>query len=564
MRRWALLALVTAGLLAGTASSAQDFVTYLGAASGSRAKALVAAVDGASASLAKGRAGIREAMLKEEARALVCYALDSASRNGDNWASPDGALTGSRAAEGFVSGRTNALADAEALSSSTWTADGRFGQDLIGAREAAAAKLDALLRSASPSERASAGLEKLLSTDGGLARLFPEAAELGKALLKAGPSGRVIWLGALSRRVPAEIAGHLAASRSEIEAASPASRDSLERLENAVSAYRALIAAMPVASYLAELPISPLNRADSLGHAIIALLDLPGARAMSLIAAMERGDPLESASALAARRFASIWNSLPAVRRAMLQRIAFVSASSMARFSSLAAPPMAAAAAEPAPGSLAERALALNELSARLFALQSEPMDEVRAQTREPGLVLLERPDLAALAFSESRYANLDGDVRLRLGRLYHEADEAARKSIARDPRVAKAAERALGAKASSLVVETSELQVPEAELGRRLMFVVRATTDAGATLIFPAAVEVSAPAYAAAFARAASVEAAGSSSELLARYGQRVLCALPLDGGGSFVLACLPRGAERLSNDYAEAETRLLEGWKP
>ncbi len=557
--------------------SAQDFAALLGAGPGARAAALVSAMDASASALAKNRAELRERILKEEALALQAYVLDAASRNGENWALPDGSLKGSLAAEAFASSRARALSLAESLAASTWTGEIKGGKETFVSREAAAARLEAIIEPAFASEKASSGIERLLKPSASLSRLFPEAIELGTALKKAGRPGRALWLAALARRTSPELAERLASSRADIETLLPSSREVLDRLEAALGAYHSLIAAMPMAAFPAELPLSALHKADSLGKAIAALLELLPSRFLSLLTALERGDALEAAAAASVRRLASIFNALPAVGRSTLQRGAFVPPSSLARFAAIAAPLLPAEAGplktetggakdEPAPGKLESQVLELNRLAARLFSPPGGGIGPVGEGSEEPALLLLERPDLAGLALGEERYARLAGDARTRIARLYHAADEITRSSLAREPRLLKAAAKALGAKASAVGIEAVEITLPEGELGRRLAIVMKASADSGASVYLPVPVEISGPAYAAAFAKAAALDpkAAGGPLALFALYRQAILSALPLDDGGDFVLAAMPREPGGSSHDYAEAETRLLEGWKP
>ncbi|HET7838347.1 MAG TPA: hypothetical protein VFL04_01220 [Rectinemataceae bacterium] len=571
MRRFSPLALLPL-VLAALPLRAQDFSAYLGAGAGSRAASLLSAMDAAAAALAKSRAEIRARMVKEEGGALLAYALDSASQGGENWALPDASLLGSGAAEAFATSRAKALALAEELAASTWGAELRAGKEAIGSRELAAAKLEALVRAAPDTEKALLGIERILKPGASLSRLFPEALELGSALRKAGREGRMLWLAALARRTAPEMAAYLSASREGIESLSPASRETVDRLEAALAAYSGLIQALPVAAYPSELAVSALHKADTIGKAMGALLDLAPARSASLLGAMQKGDGLEAAAAAAAARFALIADALPAARRTMLQRAAFVSPSALARFSALAAPspvpvpvPVPAPKPDPEPAGLEAQALELNGLAARFFAATGQDGTAKPGQAEEPALLLLERPELGSLAAGEARYAGLAAEARLRLARLYHAADETVRTALSRDARLLKTAAKALGAKPASLAVEAADLGSGKGGFGRRVTFVARATGPGGTAVLFPVAAELAAPAYASALARNAQIPAPASpAGGFLARYDQSVVSSLDLDDGGHFLLSALPRAGESLAHDYAEAEIRLLEGWKP
>ena len=198
----------------------------------------------------------------------------------------------------------------------------------------------------------------------------------------------------------------------------------------------------------------------------------------------------------------------------------------------------------------------------------------------EPALLFLERPDLAAVARSEPRYAALYAEASRRLGAIYSRAAEDAASKLESSPTLARAAARALGSGAAGIAVRASDLSLPPNESGRRIAFFASASDASGLSIDYPLPAEMAAAEYAAAFSRVAGLEPAKlGTAELLSRFGQLAVCAYgPEDSDDSYVLDYFPkgRGSGTSPGSYPslssypslladlDLELALLGGWRP
>jgi hypothetical protein len=207
---------------------------------------------------------------------------------------------------------------------------------------------------------------------------------------------------------------------------------------------------------------------------------------------------------------------------------------------------------------------ALGALSSRIA---DEEADPGAARGPEPALLLLERPELAAVARSEARYATLYIEASRRLGSIYAQAAEEACGRLESSPSVERAAEAAFGGKYSSLVVSSADLLLPSEESGRRLAFVASVSGAQGSGLSMPIKPEIAAAAYSSAFARASGIEAskAANPSAFLPRYGQWIVAAYdPKGANDCLVDEVFPKGGGPAVLSDLDLELALLGGWQP
>jgi hypothetical protein len=184
----------------------------------------------------------------------------------------------------------------------------------------------------------------------------------------------------------------------------------------------------------------------------------------------------------------------------------------------------------------------------------------------EPVLLLLERPELAAIAKRETRYANLYAEASRRLGALYAQAAEGAQARLEASTAVAKAAALALGASPAGILVYAIDLDLPPEEPGRRISFFATVTDASGLSLSLPLRAETAGAMYAAAFSRAAGLGLSKADpSALLARYGQCVVSAYdPVGWNNDLAIESYPKNGGPSRFGDTELEIALLEGWRP
>jgi len=572
MRSFAFLAVAA---VAAAAGSAQGLSPYLPSAQRSRAAGLLSIVDSSTKGVELRRDAAFNALRDAEDASLTAFAASSASQGGAEWSGPGGMPAAGRAREAFATARSRALAAARALAEGTASADGSSVADLVKAREEAAAKLSALMNGAGLDAASQAAASKyLLGRAKGLAELFPEALEAGGALMKGGKGDRALWISALLRKGSEEIAAVLVASRADASKAAARNESALARLDAALSAYRALVAALPLAAH-PDILLDPAFDPSPLASAARSLAALPGGRAASLLAAMDRGDGRDRAASASARRLAALVPALPSARVDLLARLSGLGRSELLRFAELVARPAKAAAKAPAAGgakpassaaaerqgrSAADEAAALASVWAAIAQREAEEADTrhaggsaeagappaqplPRRGVPDPLLPLLRRPELLGLARAEPRYARLYGAAGVRLGALYRLADAETVAILFADAATSKAAAAALGESASSLTVESIDLPAGEA-LARAVGFRARATGAKGQEVLVPIAAAQAAAAYAKGFARAfglAEAADAGKAERLLAESGQRVVGACVSSEGRAYVLASVP-----------------------
>jgi len=365
------------------------------------------------------------------------------------------------------------------------------------------------------------------------------------------------------------VAAAFVESADEILAAAPAASRAMESLAASYGAYSAWMSGFALAACPGELASSMTTGPEPLSRGIAAFASLEPARASALVAALESGDGREAAAAAAARRLAAVWESLGAARRRELAAACAVQGSTMMAFASALAPSVAPRdqAVALSPDSIL---LSLNSLAAMIAG---EGSDGSRSGP-ELALLLLERPELAAAAAFEPRYASLYEQCDGRLEAIYRRAADDAAASIEAMPAVLKAAARSLGSAAQSLVVEAIDLGSGERSSGRRIAFVAIAKDSQGRITKLPVRAEMAADAYARSFAKAAGLggvaaksgtSSGGGAQKLLERYGQSLVTAYdPSRAGLRLAIASYPKGAgiDFLSAIYMERE--MLEGWRP
>jgi hypothetical protein len=540
---------------------AQDLSAYLPAKAAAKASRLLAAVDKSGASLAASRASTRAAQLKAEAEACEAYSLAAAARAGsDAWASPDGSRKEGDALAALAAARSKAKAAAAAL------AAGEGGGD-----DSATALAKLLLESGIAAKQA-LGLEKALRAGTkDLDSMFPELLEIEELLKKTGAPGAREAAVSMLRRCGAGIAASMLDSRQRILAIAPGADGALIRLDGAYGAYRLWIAASAIAAYPGELRSIGEAERSALAGGLRALAGLRPSRAASLLSAMAAGDGREQAAAGAARRLALAWDRSPESRRHEMAELCGVPESVAASFASVLAE---ASARNPAmrrdgtrilPSSAPSSSPRLDPLSsAYALSALNAALAEVEASAvplgTEPSLILLERPELARVARSEKRYASLYAETTRRLDAIYAQAEESASARLEASAALAKAASRALGKAPASLVVRA--LSLDPGSGSRLIAFIASASDASGSSVSMPIGSGLAAGEYAVAFAKAAGItDAKTEKAALLAKYGQRIVCAYdPESSGESLAIDYFPGpGSARPYPD--ELEYLLLEG---
>jgi hypothetical protein len=573
------------------------FSPILGQQAAAKAAPLLSAIDAAIKAIADGRAAAYKTLLDAEDTCRIAFALGMAREAGEPWTTFDGSLTSDAAWPAFFAARDRAAAVVAALSRGETSLDSKSAAAQALSLDSSVAKLAGIFTSAPLAEKTAQTLEKELARRCvGMEALFPEAVEAGTALMKAGAAGRALWFAALAQSRPYAAALALAEKREAAAHAAPEAARALEGLEFALSAYRDWIAAFPAAlhPYEAYRPLFDADReplsgrvaardagATSLGEAAGLLLALGIERGRALLAAMEGGDGRDRSAAASARRLSDVFLALDPSRRRMLSLSLGMELETLAAFADLAASSTRPSRAIPGAvefraTSREARALELNHIAAELAGSAAVSATAARSGSPSPAprieaaLVLLERPDLAALARAEPRYAKLNSELAARLTRILAAADAAARESLKRDPRIAKAAAAALGGPPAGFEVGSiyashvgsvgKEMDI--AEPGPVSFFALATAPDGRSMRIAVDAVKAAA-AYAAGFAGAAGLDAkaAAAPDALLARYGLRVEASLPAPRGRS-LLQSVPPDPGRL--DSTRIETMLIEGWLP
>jgi hypothetical protein len=434
--------------------------------------------------------------------------------------------------------------------------------------------LSGLILASGIGAKAASALEKFLTGKSkNLGRLFPEAAEIAGLLRNAGASGAREAASAAAHRGPEDIARSLVASKARILALAPAAGGAFARLEAVLAAYRAWIAAAPVAAYPGDLASSSPEEFAALAAGASAVSSLSAARASALFAAMAEGDARDAAADDAAGRLAEVWDRSPAPRRRALSALCGLPESTMAVFSAAWAAGGSARRVSPAAAKTSKSLdslsilAALNGLEAAIAEEESHAgagWDAVRSS--ESVLLLLERPELADAAQREPRYASLYAEASRRLAALYAQAAEDASTKLEASTDLVKASTLALGAKPAGIVVRAIDLKLPSPQSGRRLAFFATVTDASGQSVSLPLRADAAGTEYAGAFARAAGFGSAKvDASSFLAKYGQFTVSAYDPEGSNdALVIAVYPGGGGPARLGDCELELALLGGWRP
>jgi hypothetical protein len=573
-------ALLFLGLVAVSAwLYSQGPESFLPAKSGPRAVKLLATIEASSTSLAALREAGRAAQARAEAEAVESYALLAASRASSSaWAKPEGAASSAGAEGAFLAARAAARAAARLLAAGGERPPAEGEASLASSREGAAQALAALILAAGLKEKAALGLEKALASKAsGLGRLFPEALELESLLRRAGAAGAREAAAAMAYREPESIASSLLASKARIVSLSPAASGALSALEESLDAYRSWIASAWICAYPGDLGTAAEEERAALSAGLLSVLTLGQERGAALFSAMAAAGGRDGAAAGAGQRLAEIWQRSPAAKRRDLASLCGVHEYTLALFSSMAGRRAGEASSRPSVTDPLGAVAALNGLE--IAIADEEALGEAAVRGPEPALLLLERPDLAALAKRETRYAKMYAEASRRLGSLYAQAAEGAQARLESSGIVFKASSRALGSSPIDLVVRSQDLSLPVEESGRRLAFFAVATDSSGASISLAIAAETAGLEYATAFARAAglgTLKSSGPEPEaakiLLARYGQFVVSAYNPEGADDGLLMdYFPKTPEvsiktitphRLGE--TDLELALLSGWRP
>ncbi len=536
----------------------------------SKATKLLSGIDQRSAAIESKRAGIRAEQLLAESDAVEDYALIAASRGSQGaWAKPDGSAVATDASAAYASARARAKAAADTLA---------FGpsavEDLAASREAAADSLASLILGSGIKERSARRLEGFLAgKSAALAKIFPDAAAIASLLQRAGTAGAREAAAAMAHRGAQDIARSLLRSRARIAELAPASASSLARLEDAFAVYLAWMAAFPVAAYPGDLESATAEGKAVLSTGLKVVAGAVSERMTGFFAALAEGDGRAAAAAEAARRLAGLWANSPQVGREALASLCGVPYSTLALFSS----------AFPEPDGEGEASLqstrtpkasdpisilsSMNALEVSIAEQGFRPSGSAREA--EPALLILERPELAAIARSESRYAGFYAEASQRLSSLYAQAASDASATLESSGFLAKAAALALGSPASGISVRYFDFP-PPVEAGRRVAFFAVISDASGRSVSLPLPAEAAGVEYSRAFARAAGLRSAAvavktDAAALLARYGQSVVSAYDPEGSGdSLAMDSFPRGYSPSRLDDSALELALLGDWRP
>jgi hypothetical protein len=536
----------------------QDIASYFPSPAAPKAAKLFAAMNQASATIEARRAAVWNSELAAEATALEAYALLAASRPGQGpWASPDGSAKTAEASASLGAARAHAKAAARELASGD---DG--SAEALSSRDASAEAMAKLIFSSGLGGKSAIALGKTLSSKSKDSRIFPEITEIEELLRKAGGPGAREAAAAVSRRSAEGIALSLIAAKTRILALSPGTEGPLARLETDYRAYSAWIAAFPTAAYPGDLfSASDADRA-AVASGVSAFNALRPDRAALLVEAMASGDGRDAAAAQAARRLAYAWQRSPKPRRRSLAELCGLPESTMALFC-CALDPRRTAASEPAG---IDASSVINSLNGLAVAIAEEEASPNAAHGPEPSLLLLERPELAAAARSEPRYASVFAEASRRLDAIYAQAAEDASSKLEASPSLSKAAARALGSIPSSLGVRAVDLSLPSKESGRRIAFVATASDASGSSISLPLSAAAAGGAYAEAFAKASGLNAPKANpSLLLSKYGQWIVSAYDPEGvDDGLVVEVFPTSGGPARLGSPELELALLGGWRP
>jgi hypothetical protein len=553
-------------LLISPSLLAQGMGSFLPSKVAAKAAKLLASIDAYSAAIDSRRGAAREGQLRAEAAAVEAYALIAATRSsGTPWAKPDGSGRAADPSAAFATARAKAKAAAgEEL------ALGEGFAPLVS-RGGAEDALGALILSSGIGEKTAVKLDQFLARKArGFGRLFPEAQELAALLRASGAAGAREAAAAMAHRGDESVASYLVASKARLLARFPAAEEPIARLEAALAAHRAWVAASAVAAYPGDLVSATIEDRKALAGGIDAVLSLGLGRASGLLAAMREGDGRDIAAGEAARRLAELWDRSPAARRRDLASLCSQGESAMALFSLAASEgggqanqrhSLRETPAPPAsPGLPALEAMsALNGIEIAIADEESSP------RGAEPALLFLERPALASIAKRELRYANLYAEAARRIEALYAQAAEGAQARLEASAAVSKAAARALGSSAVSILVRSIDIDAPPERPGRRIAFFATATDASGFSVSFPLGAELSGAVYAVAFSRAAGLDSAADPKALMMKYGQFAVSAYDPEGmRGALVIDVFPDSEDPARLAEGDLELALLGAWRP
>jgi hypothetical protein len=549
--------LLVVTLALGSSIGAQEIVSLLPPSSRANAAKLMDSMDRASAIVGSKRLAAWKTQLAAESDAVQAYALIAAAKAGKRpWATPDGSIKSSEAPGILSSARARARAAAFALASGE---DG--SSSYAKTRDEAAKSLAASIRSSEIGAKTAIMLRKKLSTRNGTETLFPEAREIGELLCEAGAGG-AREAAAAAARGNAEGRGlALIESKSRILAIAPRAEAPLSRLEVVLHAYRSWLDGSPYVFYPVDNSSSPELGLSAVSSGITALAGLGGSRLHSLVAAMEKGDGRDASAAHAAEVLAAIWTRSPEPRRRALAAAFGVSESVMSIFCFALAPDE-----EPKDGTAAQDPIASIKSLNGMAAAMSGGEGKVGAKGAEPALLILERPDLNAVARAESRYATIYTEASARVDAIYARSAEDAASKLETASAVIGAATRALGAAPSGLSIRAVDLRGSSRESGRSLAFEATATDAGGDSISIPIDAELAGKIYAFAFASAAGIDTPKPDpGAFLEKYGQRLVSAYnPSASDDSLGIDSFPRrgGGHRLSS--IDLEIAILGGWRP
>jgi hypothetical protein len=540
-----------------------------------QAKSAYAALKAASLGYQGRLAADRKALATAEAASLVAWAVARAQPL--EGAAPDGSYAGAQsAATAFAKGRDRALAAARDIENRRAEKSPGSAASALAELKKRAAILSRLFLGGSLSQSAAsyaAAETELLALSPDLKHLFPEAIEAGKLLKASGRTGRRLWLASLAAGDAEEVASSLLSSRKAIAAALPAAASRLDRLEAALGAHEALSRV----SLLFLYPGAEGPERGSFAPALKLFLGLGSERSLELLKAEDGSAYRLLEERQASGRLASVLSRLPESRLRGLALDLGLSAGELASLSSLAAlasdfsapaqnQPFGSPASRARTGKkLEEEALALNTL---LVASAAEGQGR-----RSVYLGLLERPELLALAASESRYSKLYADAHSALSSFFAQADAEAEKEIARLPSVSRAAASLFPKSGEAPRVEIAAFELADLPGSRAIAFAAKVSGPEGKAFLLPIEPSLAGPIYARAFARAVN-GAASSGGEttpeaLLSRCRVFVHEALPraeevaLLPSSPYPAAKAPGGEADLDRAAGELEAEIISGAK-
>lgn len=186
----------------------------------------------------------------------------------------------------------------------------------------------------------------------------------------------------------------------------------------------------------------------------------------------------------------------------------------------------------------------------------------------EPALLLLQRPDLAAAARAETRYASLYAECRRRIDAAYRKASIDTAAVLESSAQVKKAAAAALGSTPVSIAVETVDIGPLESPLGRLLAFIAVAKAQDGKLIRFPIKPELAVETYARSFSKATGIGISAltaSVQKFLDEYHQALFAAYdPVNAMDRLAISVFPKNVETRLLSAIDIEREMLEGWRP